>query len=269
MCRSRYFDEQCQQAISDGRVKTFTYLSAGQEPIAAAVATVFRDTKVNVFCQHRNHSAYLSFGGDATKLRDELLGLRTGTTGGIGGDPCHHFKNDKVWMIGHCGLVADQVPIAVGFAFATREPVVCFGGDATPEEDPFWPALGWAVTKKLPVLFVIENNNLSVLTTIRERRSWGAWEVAAAHRMPAAKLTNDDPWHIIEYLRTLREQLPAYLEVDTTRMYRHVGAGTDEPLAQDRLKVVKTTLLNKSEEIRRETWRIEAAALKEMADLWS
>ena len=203
------------------------------------------------------------------KLRDELLGLPNGSTGGIGGDPCHHFKTDKVLMVGHCGLVADQVPIAVGFALATREPVVCFGGDATPEEDVFWPALGWAVTKKLPILFVIENNNLSVLTTIRERRSWGAWEIAGAYKIPSGKLRFDDPWEIIDILAKWKDHLPVYLEVDTTRMYRHVGAGTDEPVAQDRMKVVKTTLLNKSEETRRETWRIEAAAVKEMADLWS
>jgi len=124
MCRCRAFDDECEIKIREGKVKTFTYLSAGQEAIAAAVSVSFAGA--HVFPQHRNHSAYISFGGDVKKLRDELLGLRTGTTNGMGGDPCHHDRAAKIW--GHCGLVGDQAPVAVGFALASKQRVVCFGG---------------------------------------------------------------------------------------------------------------------------------------------
>ena len=265
----RYFEQECHAAIEDGRVKTFTYLSAGQESIAAAVAESFKDERVNVFCQHRSHASYIAFGGDVKKLRDELLGLPSGTTGGMGGDPMHHFKNDKVWMVGHSGLVADQVPIGVGMALDTGQPSIILGGDATPEEDCFWPAFGFAVTRKLPVLFVIEDNGLSVLTKVEERRSWRADLVAKAHGLwnNAIRLP-DNPIQIWTWLQNQCE-LPAYLEVDTNRMYRHVGAGIDNAIPQDRMKEMKERLLNQTEEIRRETWGIEAAAVREMRDLWN
>ena len=272
MCRAHWFDEGCHQALVDGCVKAFIYLSSGQEAIAAAVACAFRDRKVNLFCQHRNHSAYLSFGGDPMKLRDELQGLETGTTRGIGGDPCHAFDGEQAKMWGHSGLVADHVPIAVGMAFATREWSVCFFGDSAVEEDIFWPAFGFAVTHKLPVVFLEEDNGLSVITETAKRRSWKSADVAegfvrswkTTDDLDVRELDDDDPEHIYLVLRHMisRRLPPFFLSVKTCRKYRHVGPGSDGPMKWDRMAMVR-------ERVGEAGVEIEQAAKREAEKLWA
>ena len=264
MCRAHWLDEGCHQALVDGRVKCFTYLSSGQEAIAAAVACAFRDRKVNLFCQHRNHGAYLSFGGDPVKLRDELLGLETGTTRGIGGDPCHAFDGDQAKMWGHSGLVADQVPIAVGMAFATGQWSICFFGDSAVEEDVFWPAVGFAVTHRLPVLFVCEDNGLSVITETAKRRSWEAVNVARSYGIIADNLENDDdPAGIVTFLQTtINIPRPIFVNIRTCRKYRHVGPGSDGPMKWDRMAMVRERMGEAGAEI-------ERTAKREMEELWA
>ena len=67
-------------------------------------------------------------------------------------------------MFGHDGLMGSNGPIGVGACFATKKPTIIFLGDAAAEEDYVLGALGWASLKKLPILFVIEDNNFSILT---------------------------------------------------------------------------------------------------------
>jgi TPP-dependent pyruvate/acetoin dehydrogenase alpha subunit len=167
-------------------VKCFTYLSSGQEWISAAIAAVLEEEDIEpyVFAQHRNHAPYLCFGGDPLKLKNELLGLSDDSTSyGVGGDPCH--ADSKARIIGHIGLIADQVPVAVGHCFGTREPTVVFLGDGAVEEDYFAPALGIAAKHKLPILFVVEDNDLSVLTPKSARRDWQVVDVAKAYGLEA------------------------------------------------------------------------------------
>ena len=262
MCRIRYFSEQCHQAIVDGRIKGFVYLSAGQEAAPAAVAWAFRNKRVNVFCQHRNHGAYIAFGGDVTKLRDELLGLPTGTTGGIGGDPCHAFQNDRVKMLGHDGLVGSQVPIAVGMALASGEQSIVFCGDATVEEDYFFPAVGFAQTKQLPVIIVCEDNDLSVITDVETRRSWDATSVAAAYELNSYSFTADDPFNIALKVEGWHR---GFIQIPCERMYRHVGAGMDRAMKHDRLEITRNQLFQTSPF---DIAKIEAEAREEMRKLW-
>ena len=67
-------------------------------------------------------------------------------------------------MFGHDGHMGTQVPIGVGACFTSKKPTIIFMGDAAAEEDYVLGALGWASTKKLPILFIVEDNNLSILT---------------------------------------------------------------------------------------------------------
>ena len=266
MARSFYFDEGCHQALVDGRVTCFTYLSSGQESIAAAVAAAFHGIKVNVFPQHRNHDSFISFGGDPKAIRDELLGLPSGTTGGIGGDPCHAFKSDRVNYVGHIGFIGDQVPIGVGMAFATKEWSVIFCGDSSCEEDCFWPAVGFAVTHNLPVLFVEADNGLSVITEVSKRRSWHSDKVAFAYGC-AAYNVDDNPLLIHQIVtHALKKQHPSYIRVATNRRYKHVGHGlNDVPMKWDRMSLYRDVMYNKYSDRAR---KIESDAQIEMSQLW-
>ncbi len=238
MCLSRFFDEQAYQASKEGLLKSLIYLSAGQESIAAAISTVMSGSYI--FTQHRGHAPYLCFGGDLEKFIDELLGLPTGCCKGMGGSPC--IQDPKIRMIGHEGLIGEHVPIAVGAAYADRSSrVVCFFGDGAVEEDYFFGALGFAATHKLPILFVCEDNDLSVLTPTRDRRTWQIHDIARAFGISAIDIA-DDPWLVQHHAQEMSKKLPGFLNVRTCRYYWHVGAGQDGPPEWDRFALVQEKL---------------------------
>ena len=188
-CVNRYFEIETARAYDMGLMKMPIYLSLGHEHIPAAVSTVTSDFLI--FAQHRAHSYYLSFGGNPRALIDELLHRQTGNAGGMGGSASIH--DPSIGMYGHSGLMGDQVPIAVGAALGSGKRVLTVAGDASIEEDYAFGAMGVAVTKKLPVLFLCEDNDLSILTHVATRRSWSMVDVARALGMEAVDI-GDDPW---------------------------------------------------------------------------
>ena len=162
----RHFEINAYKYYSQKKITIPIYLSAGQEFISATLATIIKDLKKIkplIFAQHRCHSTYLSFGGDINQLIIELLGnYKFSTTGGMGGSASLFSK--EINMYGHDGHMGTQVPIGIGASFTSKKPTIIFMGDASAEEDYVLGALGWASTKKLPVLFIVEDNNLSILT---------------------------------------------------------------------------------------------------------
>lgn len=227
------------------KIKFPVYLSTGQEYIPAVVADVFSDIPARqVFIQHRGHSTYLCFGGDMGALVLELLGRYSGCAQGMGGSASIHSKEANIY--GHDGLLGSNVPIAVGACFANRVPTICFLGDAAIEEDYALSALGWAATKQLPILFVVEDNNLSILTEKSVRRSWRVVDVAAAFGIRSYDVPDDpeDLWRALPKTpRTLRElRVPWLVNVHTTRMRWHAGVGVDDQNAFDRHRAVGTKL---------------------------
>lgn len=263
MCRIRFFEQQTARAASDGFIKCPIYLSLGQESIAAAVSTVMSGSYV--FAQHRGHSVYLAFEGDIVKLIDELLGLPTGCCGGMGGSPPIQDREKKI--IGHEGLIGEHLPIAVGAALgAPQEKVVCFFGDGAVEEDYVYGGLGFAATHKLSVLFICEDNNLSVLTPTQDRRTWKIDEVVRAMGIPSMDIT-DDPWLIRHHVKMFSENLPAFLNVRTCRGYWHVGVGTDGLPEWDRFALVKAKL--NELELGCQADQIESEAKQVIENLWN
>lgn len=237
MCLIRYFELEVAEAYKGGLISSPIYLSIGQEAIASAISTVI--SEYYIFAQHRAHSVYLAFGGDPVKLRDELLGRPTGCNKGIGGSPM--VQDEKVRMIGHHGLIGENVPIAVGYALGSNNNTVCFFGDAAVEEDYVFAAMGFAASHKLPVLFVCEDNDLAVLTRTEVRRNWEATDVATAFGIPSADIT-DDPWLIAFHTKRLCTRLPAFINCRTCRHYWHMGVGVDEAPEWDRFALVKGEL---------------------------
>lgn len=263
MCMIRYFESELIGAVKDGRVIYQVYLSLGQEAISAAMSLAIRDYQI--FTQHRCHAVYLAFGGPPEKLRDELLGLPTGTSGGKAGSNCIQCHDNGIVMFGHHGLIGENVPLAVGAALGNHKSTVCFFGDGAAEEDYVFAAMGYAATHKLPVLFVCEDNNLSILTPISTRRNWNMTQVAKALGIPSIDIT-DDPWTILYHTRNLTTQLPAFMNIFTCRANWHVGIGTDGPPEWGRWSIVKDQLkeLGLSQEIQ----EIEIEVRNNMEQLW-
>jgi pyruvate dehydrogenase E1 component alpha subunit len=222
----RHFENEVYKNVQNKNIKIPVYLSAGQEYIPASIATIMESKGIepNIFIQHRGHSTYLSFSASPIELIDELLGRKTGCAGGMGGSASIHSHEKNIF--GHDGLMGSQVPIAVGHCYSTRKPTIVTMGDASAEEDYVMGALGWASTKNLPILFIVEDNNLSILTEKKVRRNWEMDAVAKAFNMKAVNI-QDDPLVINMHLEDYNFNGPMLLNINTNRKYWHSGAGQD------------------------------------------
>ncbi len=263
ICLARSFETGLIEAVREGFVTAPVYLSMGQEAIAAALSLAIPEFMI--FAQHRCHAAYLSFGGSPERLRDELLGLPTGTSGGRAGSNCIQCHDNNVTMHGHHGLIGENVPLAVGAALGSSKPTVCFFGDGAAEEDYVLSGMGFASTHRLPVLFVCEDNNLSILTDVATRRSWSITKIADALGITNAGLS-DDPWTLYLTARELKKNLPAFINTFTCRANWHVGIGVDGPPEWDRFEIIRQDLyaLGLSKEIA----KIEDGARSAMESIW-
>jgi len=222
----RHFENNVYQNVQKKNIKIPVYLSAGQEYIPASIYSILEEKGIepNIFIQHRGHSHYLCAGADPIELIDELLGRKTGCAKGMGGSASIHSIKKNIF--GHDGLMGSQVPIAVGHCYQTRKPTIVVMGDASAEEDYVLGAMGWASTKKLPILFIVEDNNLSILTEKRVRRNWEMSDVAKAFKMEGQNIS-DNPNIIYSALKNYNFEDPMLININTTRKYWHSGAGQD------------------------------------------
>jgi TPP-dependent pyruvate/acetoin dehydrogenase alpha subunit len=253
LCRA--FENEVFQQVKLGVIKLPVYLSAGQEYIAATLSVALEEMGIkgpdrDIFIQHRGHSSYICFGGDIESLILELLGDPSGCANGMGGSASIHSKNANIY--GHDGLMGTQGPIATGSCYASKRPTLCFSGDAAAEEDYFLASIGWASTKNLPIWFVIEDNNYSILTEKNIRRNWSMTDLAKGFRMDAYEL-NDDPNEIFRILPSSITK-PLLLNINTNRLFWHAGAGIDSDKIFDRHK-----------DFERELAKLEALEINENA----
>ena len=160
MLKIRKFEEKIADVYSQQEMRCPTHLSIGQEAVAVGVCAALRNDDY-VFSTHRCHAHYLAKGGDPRRMIAELYGKRTGCTKGKGGSM--HLTDESVCMMGTSAIVGSSIPIAVGAALAsamqgTERIAVAFFGDAAVEQGVFHESLNFAALKRLPVLFVCENN---------------------------------------------------------------------------------------------------------------
>jgi pyruvate dehydrogenase E1 component alpha subunit len=231
LCRA--FENEVFRQVKLGNIKLPVYLSAGQEYIPATLSVALEAMNLlsrQIFIQHRGHSSYICFGGDLDLLVLELLGDESGCTNGMGGSASIHSKQANIY--GHDGLMGTQGPIATGMCYANKMPTLCFTGDAAAEEDYFLTSIGWASTKKLPIWYIVEDNNFSILTEKKIRRNWEMHDVALGMKVQAHCI-EDDPGKIFAILPT-DFKAPLLLNIKTHRKYWHAGAGIDLPEPFDR-----------------------------------
>ena len=260
-CRNHHFELEAARVHNTGVMKLPIYLSLGSEHISAAISTVSRDFLI--FTQHRGHSWYLSFGGDMRALIDELLHRETGCARGMGGSASIH--DPKIGMYGHSGLMGDQVPVAVGAALGSGKNVLVTMGDASAEEDYVAGALAFAATKKLPVLAIVDDNDLSILTHVATRRSWGIDEMARAFGMTTVDIA-DDPWLVAHYAQEFLKKLPALINIRTCRHLWHQGTGNDGPPEWNRFELIKKELVQLG--LEKESRTLEEETKEKVLKIW-
>jgi TPP-dependent pyruvate/acetoin dehydrogenase alpha subunit len=227
----RKFDERVGDLFRRAKLPGFVHLYIGEEAIATGVCSVLRPDDY-VTSTHRGHGHYIAKGGDLNACMAELYGKDAGCCRGKGGSL--HVADARVGMLGANGIVAANLPIAVGAAYAaakvrrTDQVVAAFFGDGATNEGAFHEAANLAGAWKLPVVFVCENNYYGVGTRLAAvTASESLVERAAAYGMPAISLDGNDVLAVRGATREAVERAraghgPTFLECRTWRHRAHV-----------------------------------------------
>ena len=124
-----------------------------------------------------------------------------------------------------------------------KSKIVCIFGDGAAEEDFVLAALADAASKKLNILFICEDNDLSVLTPTKDRRSWNISNLTKSMGMQSVDIA-DNPWVINYWVEKFKNKLPALINIRTCRDTWHVVSGRDNNLEWDRYELTKNSLIN-------------------------
>jgi len=211
-------------------MRTPTHLSIGQEAVAAGLGLALgKDDQV--FAGHRCHAAYLAKGGDFNAFFAELCGRAGGVSGGRAGsahltDPSAHVYSSPI--------LGAMVPVAVGAALSFKMDgkdniAVAVFGDAAIEEGVFAESVNFAVTKKLSVLFLCENNLYSTHSPLSVRQPPSQiYERLRTPEFKTQKIDGNDAELVYTTLQKAvaeirKSQMPQLVECLTYRFREHVG----------------------------------------------
>lgn len=233
--RIRRVEEEVARVYPTDKIKSPVHLSIGQEAVAVGVCECLRPDDV-VFCSYRSHAAYLAKGGDLKQMIAEMYGKVTGCARGKGGSM--HLIDAVHGVMGASAVVGTTIAHAVGYAYALKlqqknSVVVSFFGDGATDEGVFYESLNFAVLKKLPVIFVCENNSYAIHThQLRRQSNPNIYERARVFGMPAERI-EDDVLRIYERVSAAVQALrisepgPFFFECMTYRWKEHVGPNDD------------------------------------------
>jgi TPP-dependent pyruvate/acetoin dehydrogenase alpha subunit len=235
LVRIRTFEERVCELYSQQEMRCPVHLYNGQEAIAAAVLVHLRRLDY-VVSNHRNHGHLIAKGAAMKPLLAELYGKRTGCSGGKGGSM--HMSCPDVGAAGTSAIVAGGIPIAVGLALAslmqknTRVTVVFFG-DGAVDEGTFYESLNFASLKKLPIVFVCENNFYATNSPQKARQAnLDIHAIAGFFKITNVCIDGNDAAAVyaasgpaIE--RARRGLGPTLIEARTFRWKTHVGIESD------------------------------------------
>lgn len=225
----RMVEQKIGELYRDNEMKTPIHLCNGQEAVSAGVCANLRDTDY-MFSNHRGHGHYIAKKGNLREMIAELYNRETGCSKGRGGSM--HLVDIRVGIMGSSSIVAGGIPLATGTALASvlrneARVSVVFLGDGAAEEGVLYESINFAVLKKLPVIYVCENNLYSVCSPLRNRQpDDNIYKRAAGFSIPACKVDGNNVMDVYDVARTAVELArcgggPSFIECATYRLTDH------------------------------------------------
>jgi pyruvate dehydrogenase E1 component alpha subunit len=220
-------------------MRTPTHFGIGQEAVAVGVCHALRPDDV-VYSHHRCHNHFLAKGGSIYELAAELYGRADGCSGGRGGSV--HITAPEVGFIATSAILGETTACAVGSALAfkmdkTDRVAVTFFGEGAMDEGSFYESANFASLKKLPVLFICENNLYATESPLQQRQPAGTdlCERVRSFKIEASRIDGNDVREVFRTTDTLLKKLragtgPFFLECMTYRWREHVGPHFDHEL---------------------------------------
>ena len=234
MLLMRRFEEKAGQLYIQQKIKGFCHLYIGQEALVAGAMTALHKDD-NMITAYRDHAHPIAKGTDAKYIMAELFAKATGCSKGKGGS-MHMFDKKNRFFGGH-GIVGGQVPLGAGIAFAekykeTKNVTLCYMGDGAVRQGAFHEALNMAMTWKLPVIFIIENNHYAMGTSVeRTSNVKDLYKLGHAYEMPSFAVDGMKCETVHEAIaeaadRARKGDGPTLLEMLT---YRYKGHSMSDP----------------------------------------
>lgn len=234
--RIRLIEEEIVNVYPDDRIESPVHLSIGQEHhIVSIVKTLDKEDKI--FTTYRNHAVYLAKGGNLDLMMAELYGKEDGISKGKAGSM--HLCSPNNGMMGSSAIVGAIYPHALGMAYSQKidstknNVTLCITGEGATEEGVFYETLNFASLKKLPIIYIVENNGLAINIPINIRQSYTLSKIADAYNIKYVHYENGmDMMKIYQDFSLLLKDIknnprPMIVEIDTYRYMEHVGITMD------------------------------------------
>jgi TPP-dependent pyruvate/acetoin dehydrogenase alpha subunit len=227
----RGFEDLIQALFLRAEIYGTTHLYSGQEAVAVGVASVLGD-RDRLAATYRGHGHALALGIDPQLLLDEMLGRATGVNGGRAGSMNINAPHDR--LVGSFGIVGGTIAAATGVGLALKRVggvAVCQFGDGAINQGYFYECLNFCAVRRLPVLFLCENNGYGEYTAFQEVTAGAIRSRAEAMDVPAESVDGMNVATVREAAARAvghaREGLgPYFLEAVT---YRYVGHSRSDP----------------------------------------
>lgn len=230
----RRFEEKCAESYSLGKIGGFCHLYIGQEAVGVGSISALRDDDY-VITSYREHGQAIAKGISPEAVMAELYGKAGGCSSGKGGSM--HLFDKRVNFLGGHGIVGGQIPLATGVAFASKyketdQVTLCFFGEAAVNQGAFHESLNMAQLWKLPCIYICENNQYGMGTSLARAMSLqNISQKAAAYEMESEFVDGMDVLAMRRATqraikRARENHLPTLLEA---RTYRYMGHSMSDP----------------------------------------
>ena len=234
MLRIRRFEERALKMYSINKIRGFLHVYIGQEAIAAAITSALRPTDP-IVTAYRQHGIALCRGISSNACMAELFGKETGVNKGKGGSM--HFFSKEHHYFGGNGIVGAQIPIGTGIGFAEKyrnSENICLTmfGDGAARQGALFESFNMAMTWKLPVLYIAENNQYAMGTSVtRTSNVTDLYKLGLSFEMPSSSVDGMDVmkthYAMAEAAAHVRSgKGPYLLEIKT---YRYRGHSVSDP----------------------------------------
>lgn len=234
MLLMRKFEEKCGQLYIQQKFGGFCHLYIGQEAILSGMMSAIKPTD-RVITAYRDHAHPLVMGTDPKVVMAELYGRVTGSSKGKGGS-MHMFDKEKNLFGGH-GIVGAQIPMGAGIAFADKyrgddNVTLTFFGDGAARQGALFETFNMAMTWKLPVIFIIENNQYAMGTSVeRTSNVTDLSKLGLSFEMPSETVDGMRPEAVCDAISRAAErgragEGPTLLDIKT---YRYKGHSMSDP----------------------------------------
>lgn len=227
----RKFEDKCRSLYLKQKIRGFLHLYNGQEAIPAGLIHAINLKTDKVITAYRCHILPIALGSDPKKIMAELCGKATGTSKGLGGS-MHIFDKNCNFFGGH-GIVASQIPLGAGIAFADKYfgrngVTVTLMGDGAVRQGALHETFNLSMIWKLPVIFICENNKYAMGTSVeRSSNVKDIYQLGSSYNMLSYLIEDGmNPETIAKYVYRAVEYCregkgPVFIEIKTYRYRGH------------------------------------------------